>query len=99
MAALGTLVLGFIAGAFTGPVNWMGRGGYAKPIPSGYVPGHSPMMNYMHNPSNWDDMANIMSSPENRRAMVSIMSSPEMRRSMVDIMQQPEMRRAMVDMM
>lgn len=103
VVALGTLALGFVVGAFTGP-GWMGGGRYAKPVPNNYGPGNGYagsgyMMNYMHDQSNWDDMARMMASPENRDAMVNIMSSPEMRRSMVDMMQQPEMRQAMVDMM
>lgn len=97
--ALGTLAIGFMAGMLAGPGNWMGRGGYAKPLQPGYGPGHGYMMNYMHDSANWDDMAGIMGSPENRQAMVEIMSSPEMRRAMVDMMQQPEMRRAMAEVM
>ena len=99
VVAVGTLVLGFAAGAFVGPGYWMSRGGQAKPLAPDNGGWHSNMMNYMHNQSNWDDMARIMGSPENRRAMVDIMSSPQMRQAMVDTMQQPEMRQAMAEVM
>lgn len=69
----------FTAGAFVGSGYWMSRGGYAKPLAPENGDWHNNMMNYMHNQSNWDDMAHIMSSPENRKAMADIMSSPQMR--------------------
>ncbi|HBV95981.1 MAG: hypothetical protein JL50_05030 [Peptococcaceae bacterium BICA1-7] len=99
--ALGTLVLGFIAGSFIGPGFWTGRGGYAKPLASDYGTSHSnsQMMNYMHNQENWNDMASIMSSSENRQAMINMMQQPEMRKAMVDMMQDGTMRQAMADIM
>ena len=100
VVALGTLALGFMIASFTGSRYILG-GGYAKPTPGpglgsrqgGY------MMDYMHDSTNWNDMARIMGDPENRQAMVNIMNSPEMRQAMADAMLQPEMRQSMAEVM